>query len=144
MEPAKIYRLDREHSATTPAFLYSLNFLYSAIAAMKGGRVRALAITSPQRSKQLPDIPTLAESGVPGYSTVAWIVFLAPSKTPSDLIARINGDVARSFTSPELVARTEALGFEVLASSPETALQELRAYSMKWAQLVKERNIKVE
>jgi len=63
---------------------------------------------------------------------------------PSDLIARINGDVARSFTSPELVARTEALGFEVLESSPETALQELRAYSMKWAQMVKERNIKVE
>lgn len=96
------------------------------------------------RSKQLPDIPTLAESGVPGYSSVAWIVFLAPSKTPSDLIARINGDVARSFTSPELVAKTEALCFEMLASSPESAIQELRAYSTKWAQLVKERNIKIE
>ena len=108
------------------------------------GRVRALAITSPQRSKLQPDIPTLAESGVPGYSSVAWIVFLAPSKTPADIIARINGDVARSFTSPELVAKTEALGFEVLASSPETALQELRAYSTKWAQLVKERNIRIE
>jgi tripartite-type tricarboxylate transporter receptor subunit TctC len=68
----------------------------------------------------------------------------APSKTPSDLIARINGDVARSFASPELLAKTEALGFEALASSPETAMQELRAYSTKWGQLVKERNIKVE
>jgi hypothetical protein len=54
------------------------------------------------------------------------------------------GDVARSFTSPELVAKTEALGFEVLASSPETALKELRTYSTKWAQLVKERNIRIE
>lgn len=115
----------------------------TAIAQVRGGRVRALAVTSARRSKLQPDIPTIAESGVPGYASGAWTVLLAPAKTPADIVARINAEVARALASPEVSSRLIAVGNTAFSSSPEVAMQELRADAEKWSRLVKERDIKL-
>ncbi|HKQ29067.1 MAG TPA: tripartite tricarboxylate transporter substrate-binding protein [Burkholderiales bacterium] len=116
----------------------------SATAPMKGGRVRALAVTTAQRYKLQPDVPTIAESGVPGYASAAWVVILAPAKTPADIITKLNTDLKQVLHTPEVTARAEGLGSEVLATSPEDASRMLRADLEQWARLTRERNIKLQ
>jgi tripartite-type tricarboxylate transporter receptor subunit TctC len=116
----------------------------SATAPMKGGRVRALAVTTAQRYKLQPEVPTIAESGVPGYASAAWVVILAPAKTPADIIAKVNTDLKQVLHTPEVTARAEGLGSEVLATTPEEASRMLRADLEQWARLTRERNIKLQ
>ena len=118
--------------------------LGSATAPVRAGRVRAFAVTSAQRYKLRTELPTLAEAGVPGYSVVAWVVLLAPAKTPPEIIARLNADALKVMALPETVTRVEAIGSEVVASSPAEAVQALRADGEQWARLVKERNIQFQ
>ena len=116
----------------------------SATAPMKGGRVRALAVTTAQRYKLQPEVPTIAESGVPGYASAAWVVILAPAKTPSDIIAKVNADLKQVLHTSEVTARAEGLGSEVLATTPEEASRMLRGDLDQWARLTRERNIKLQ
>jgi tripartite-type tricarboxylate transporter receptor subunit TctC len=116
----------------------------SATAPVKGGRVRALAVTTAQRYKLQPEVPTIAESGVPGYASAAWVVILAPAKTPADIIAKVNADLRQVLNTPEVTARAEGLGSEVLATTPEEASRMLRADLEQWARLTRERNIKLQ
>ena len=116
----------------------------SATTYLKSSRVRALAVTSGQRRKLQPDIPTLAESGLSGFNVTALTLVMAPAKTPADLIARINGDLLRILAMPDVIARIEANGSEVAASSPEDASRMLRMETEQWARLVRERNIKLQ
>ena len=115
----------------------------SAIAAIRGGKVRAIAMTSPQRNRLQPNLPALADA-VPGYASIAWIVALAPAKTSPEIVARLNTEIVRALAAPEITARFESIGAEVLGSSSEEAAQVLRADTEKWTRLVKERNIKVQ
>ena len=117
--------------------------LGSATAPVRAGRVRAFAVTSAQRYKLRPELPTLIESGVPG-SSIAWVVLLAPAKTPPEIIARLNADTIKVMTLPDTVSRIEAIGSEVVASSPSEAAQALRTDGEQWAKLVSERNIKFQ
>ena len=117
--------------------------LGSATAPVRAGRVRAFAVTSAQRYKLRPELPTLAESGVPG-SAIAWVVLLAPAKTPPEIIARLSADTIKVMALPDTVSRIEAIGSEVVASSPLEAAQALRADGEQWAKLVSERNIKFQ
>ncbi|MDB5794434.1 MAG: transporter substrate-binding protein, partial [Noviherbaspirillum sp.] len=103
--------------------------------------VRALAVTTPQRFKLLPNMPTMAESGVPGYSYTANIVLFAPSKVPADIIARFSTDLKRVLAMPDVIARIESIGNEVVASSVEETGRAMRADAEQWAKLVKERKI---
>lgn len=123
---------------------FALVDLGSATTYMNGGRVRALAVSTAQRFKTHRDIPTFSESGVPGYAVDAWIVLLAPAKTPPDIIAKINADLRRVLAMPEVVGRIESIGNEVIASSAEEAARVLELDAEKWKQLVKERNIKLQ
>ena len=116
----------------------------TAIGALRNGRVRVLAVTSPERYKLQPDIPTIAESGLPGYASTAWIVLLAPAKTPASIVARVNGDVQRALEEPQLREKFEAVGNEVVGGTPQFATATLRADREKWARLVKERNIRLQ
>jgi tripartite-type tricarboxylate transporter receptor subunit TctC len=116
----------------------------SATAPMKGGRVRALAVTTAQRYKLQPEVPTIAESGVPGYASAAWVVILAPAKTPSDIVAKVNADLKQVLHTSEVTARAEGLGSEVLATTPEEASRMLRGDLDQWARLTRERNIKLQ
>jgi tripartite-type tricarboxylate transporter receptor subunit TctC len=114
----------------------------SATAQVKSGRAKLLAVTTPQRSKLRPDVPTIAESGVPGYAYTGMTALAAPAKTPPDIIARVSADMKRALSAPEAVAKIEAVGGEVFASSPEEAARLLREELDRWTQLVRDRNIR--
>jgi tripartite-type tricarboxylate transporter receptor subunit TctC len=118
--------------------------LGSATAPVKSGRARALAVTSAKRYKLQPEIPTMAESGVPGYASAAWVVVLAPAKTPPEIIAKVNADLQRVVALPDVTARLESFGSEVVGGTPEEAVRLLRADEEQWTKLVKERNIKFQ
>jgi len=116
----------------------------SATAFMRSGRARALAVTTAQRSRLYPDIPTLAESGVPGFAAPAPVYLFAPARTPPEIIAKINADLQRALAVPEVIAKIEVNGNEVVASGADEASRALRVDAEQWARLVKERSIRFQ
>lgn len=118
--------------------------LGSAIAPMQSGLVRALAMTNAQRYKLQPNLPTLAEAGVPGYSAISWNIVLAPAMISQEIVSRIYSDLLRVLASPEVLKRIEANGNEVVGSGTEEALRVLRTDTEKWSRLVKARNIRFQ
>ncbi|MGH8664857.1 MAG: Bug family tripartite tricarboxylate transporter substrate binding protein [Burkholderiales bacterium] len=111
---------------------------------VRSGKLRALGITSPQRSANLPEIPTIAESGVPGYDAVGWFGAFAPAGTPKDIVARLNAAIRDHVQRPEVKARLSSLGADVVASTPETFAEKQRADLERWAKVIKAANVKVE
>jgi tripartite-type tricarboxylate transporter receptor subunit TctC len=118
--------------------------LPAALQYVKAGRLRALAVTSDQRSVAAPDIPTIAESGVPGYESAAWFGFMAPAGTPREVIARLHKEVVAILRTPDIRERLAKDGAEVVASSPEEFDAYIRAEAVKWAKVVKSAGIKPE
>jgi len=116
----------------------------SATATIRSGRARVIGVTTPYRSKSLPDVPTFAESGVPGYASSNWIALFAPAKTPPDIVAKVNADLQKVLADPQVAAKFANLGSDVIASSVDEAVKSLRADAEKWARLVKERRIKFQ
>ena len=98
---------------------FFLSPLASAITLVKEGRALAIGVTSSQRLSLLPDIPTVAESGLPGYRWDFWYGMLAPAKTPGDIIVRLNGEITRILKLPDVRQRWSALGAEAAPSTPE-------------------------
>ncbi len=115
--------------------------LASATAALSSDRVRVLAVTTADRYKLRPELPTLAEGGVTGYSAAAWGVVLAPAKTPADIIAKINAGFREALKSPEVIERIHSVGNEVFGSTSQEAVNMLSAEATQWSDLVKERHI---
>ena len=120
------------------------NGVTSAIALIKGGKLRVLAVTSLQRTPALPDVPTLNESGLKGFEAVAWNGLTAPAKTPRDVIMKINADVLKVISSPELRERLKAEGSDPVGNSPEQFATFLRDEIAKWAKVIKFANVKPE
>ncbi|MDB5794970.1 MAG: transporter substrate-binding protein [Noviherbaspirillum sp.] len=116
----------------------------SAAGPIKSGKVRALALTAPQRSRLYPDIPTLAEAGVPGYERSSWMAVLAPHGTPPDIVGKVNAALKQVLAQPKAVANLEGLGLDVVASSPEDATRILREDAEQVARVVKERKIRFQ
>ncbi len=104
---------------------------------VKTGRLRALAVTSEKRAKIAPDLPTLVESGIPGYEATAWNGLLAPAGTPKEVIHEINRSVREIFTTPDMVHRLALGGAEPHLGSPEDFQNFLRAEIEKWSRVVK-------
>ena len=111
---------------------------------VRAGRLRALGITSATRSALMPDVPTIAEAGVPGYESGVWYALLAPAKTPKPIIALLNGALLKVVHSPKIRPQLEAQGAAPAGSAPEEAAAFIRAESQKNAQLVREAGLKVE
>jgi tripartite-type tricarboxylate transporter receptor subunit TctC len=109
---------------------------------IKTGKVRALAVTSVQRSAALPDVPTVAESGVPGYEAIAWQGLLAPAGTPKALIARINAEFVKVLKQADIVAKLNEQGYETVASTPEWFASYIRSEIAKWSKVIKASGIK--
>ena len=111
---------------------------------IKAGRLVALGVGSAKRSPALPNIPTIAEAGVPGYEYTTWYGIFAPAKTPRTLIARLNTEIVKAMETPDIKDRFTALGGDPDPGTPE----ELRAYmaneSAKWAKIIKAANIRIE
>ena len=115
-----------------------------AMAHIKNGRVRALAVTTSQRSPLVPDIPTLAEAGLPGFETVAWFGLFAPAGTPRDIVERIQGEVAKIVQVPNIRERIVALGGEPVGNTPEAFAAIVRSDIAKWKQVAKTANISAD
>lgn len=118
--------------------------LPSSIEQAKAGTIRAIAVTSPKRSPALPDVPTVAESGLPGFEAESWFALFAPKGTPQAVVDKINAEVKKALDQPDTKKRFADLGGEIRTMSP----QELRAYVAaereKWAKVVKASGAKVE
>lgn len=104
---------------------------------VQAGKVRALGISSPQRSPTYPDIPTIAESGVPGFEVTAWGGIVGPANMPKDIVARLNAELRTALASPAVRERFRMLGAETAPSSPEEFLALSRSETVKWAKIVK-------
>jgi len=111
---------------------------------VKSGRLRALAITSPKRSALAPELPTLAESGLPGYEFTAWFMLLAPGATPPVIVAKLNEQVARALAQADLREKYQAQGAEPGQGSPAELQAFLRAEIRRYAKLVKDTGMKAE
>jgi tripartite-type tricarboxylate transporter receptor subunit TctC len=111
---------------------------------VRSGRMRALGVTSAKRVASAPDIPTIAESGVPGYESLQWYGLLAPTGTPKEIVARLYKESVAALRSPEVVARLANDGGEVVAGTPEEFGAFLRAETDKWARVAKAAGIKPE
>ena len=109
---------------------------------LASGRLRALAVTSPKRMTQLPDVPTLIESGVPGFTAEAWWGVLAPAGTPAPIIARMNAEIAKSLKIPAVQERLTQMGVDVAASSPDELGRFVAAEVNRWATVVRDNKIK--
>ena len=116
----------------------------SVIPRLKSGQLRGLGITSATRSTSLPDLPTLAEAGLPGFEVTAWFGVFAPAKTPVAIIDRLSDETRRALASPDLRSRLIELGAEPLGSTPAAFGSFVRGEYAKWGKLIREANIKSE
>lgn len=108
------------------------------------GRVRALGISSSQRSSTYPDIPTVAEAGVPGFEVTAWGGIIGPAHMPKDIVNRLNAEIRTALASPAVRERFKVLGAETDPSSPEQFLELSRRETVKWARIVKDSGAKID
>jgi tripartite-type tricarboxylate transporter receptor subunit TctC len=111
---------------------------------VKGGTLRGLAVTSAQRSPALPDLPTMIEAGVPGYTAGSWYAVLAPAGTPAAIVNRVNAELTRIAASPEIRAQFEKQGLTPGGGTPQDFAKLMQDDSQKWGKLIRERGIKVE
>jgi tripartite-type tricarboxylate transporter receptor subunit TctC len=118
--------------------------LPSSIEQAKAGNLRALAVTSATRSRALPDVPTLAESGLPNFEASSWFALFAPKGTPKEITTKLNDEIRKAIASPELTARFADLGGEARSMSPDELMAYVRAEHAKWAGVVKTSGAKVE
>lgn len=111
---------------------------------VKSGKLRALAVTGSKRLATLPEVPTLAEAGVPGYEAVGWFGLMAPVATPRDIVTMLNREINRILQLPDVKTRLLELGAEPASLSPEQFIDFIRSDNAKWEKLIKERGIVVE
>jgi tripartite-type tricarboxylate transporter receptor subunit TctC len=116
----------------------------TALPHIKSGKLRALAVTSPKRSAALPDVPTVAEAGLPGYDSTQWYGVLAPAGTQREIVARLHGAIARALRDEEVGRRLAADGAEPVGSSPEEFAAFIKSETEKWAKVARAAGIKAE
>ncbi len=117
----------------------------SAISVMphvRAGKLRALAIVSAKRSPTVPELPTIAESAIPGYAMDQWFALFAPGATPKEIVAKLYGEIARALAQPDVRERMQAMGLDPGGESPDEFATYLRAETAKYGKLVREAGIK--
>jgi len=115
-----------------------------AIPQVKNGRLRALAVSTPARSSQMPDVPTLNEAGVAGYEATIWVALLGPAGLPREIVSRLNGDIARLLKAPDVLPAIVATGLEVSTGTPEELGSLMRVEYEKWGKVIRETGAKVQ
>ena len=105
---------------------------------VRNGKLKVIAITSAKRSAQLPDVPTLAESGYKGFEAVTWFGVLAPANTPAAIVAQLNKAINQALKQPDVADKLQSEGGEILGGTPEQFSTLLRAEVPRWAKIVKE------
>ena len=116
----------------------------SALPQVKAGRLVALVVASPKRIAAAPELPTLAESGLPGFDVTSWYSIVVPSGTPNDIIARLRSEIASALTQPDIQEKLAGLGAEPIGNTPAEFAAMLKVETAKWGKIVKDANIQVE
>jgi len=111
---------------------------------IQGGRLKALGVTGKARVAQLPDVPTIAESGVPGYESTSWFTIAVPAKTPPALIQKLNTDMNAMLKAPEFVARLAPLGMTPIGGSVDAAAKFYASETVKWTKVIKTAGLKAD
>ena len=124
--------------------MLSMDSLVQSFPHLKAKRLKALAVLGPRRAALLPEVPTIAESGLPGYALTNWFGLLAPAATPKETVLKIHADVIRVLRDPEAKKRITDLGADVVGNSPEEFGAAMRAESAQWAEIIKAANIHAE
>ena len=122
----------------------SVDIITSSLPLVKSGKLTALAITGTKRSPQLPDVPTVAEAGLPGFDFVSWYMLLAPARTPQPVQEKLNADLRRIASDADFRNRVETTGGEVGNMNLAQSRDYLQAEFTRWSKVVKERNIKAD
>jgi tripartite-type tricarboxylate transporter receptor subunit TctC len=117
--------------------------LPSSLAQVQGGQLRAVAVTSRQRTSVAPDIPTMAESGLPAFEATSWWGVFAPAKTPPEIVARLNTAIHQALADPKLLATFAGMGLEAWQSTPEELARLLVDEHAKWRKVIVDNNIEV-
>ncbi len=118
--------------------------LPSVVSLSKSGKLRLLAVTGSKRSSAMPDVPTVAESGVPGFEASNWFGLMVPAGTPADIVNRLNAEAGKAMQSPDVKDKLGGLGFEIQSSTPAEFSAFLRKEGDKWAKVVKASGAKAE
>jgi len=116
----------------------------SSLPHIKAGKLHAIATTGAKRSSTLPDLPTVAEAGVPGYESGVWFGLVAPTGTPKDVIAKLNAEALKAVKLPDYQKRMNDLGYEIIAGSPEQMAERIKGEIARWGPVVKASGAKVE
>jgi tripartite-type tricarboxylate transporter receptor subunit TctC len=118
--------------------------LTTALPHIKSGKLRALAVASVQRDPVLPDVPTVAEQGFPGFSAIQWWGLCAPAKTPEPVVARLNKALVEALSLPEIQNKLHDMAAQPMPMSPQQFGNFLKDEVAKWTQLVRETNLQIE
>jgi tripartite-type tricarboxylate transporter receptor subunit TctC len=116
----------------------------SSLPHVQSGKLRVLAVTGPARDKRLPNTPTVAEAGVPGYSGTSWFTLAAPRSMPAGLVERLNKDVERALMTPEGAAQLDKLGISFTPNTPEQAASYFRAETAKWNRVIEAAKLQLD
>ena len=118
--------------------------LLTALPHVKSGRLRALGVTSAKRSAGVPDVPTIAQAGVPGYEAIQWYGLLAPAGTPREIVMKLHGEIVKILAAPDTREKLSSDGAEPVGSTPEQFAAFIRAETEKWGKVVKAAGIQPE
>lgn len=121
-----------------------LGGMAALMAHAKATRIRLIAVTGSQRMSIAPDVPTIAESGYPGFEAVGWFGLIAPARTPRPIINRLNAEAMKSAGLPEVREKLTAIGFDIVTSTPEAFARYIESEVMKWRKVAKEMGLKTE
>jgi len=121
-----------------------INPLLAMLGAIEGGRLRVIAVTSAKRVHSLPEVPTVAESGVPGYEATSWYMLLVPAKTPASVVNKINAETVKALKDKHMVEMLARAGTDPLGNSPREAAEFLKVEIARWGKAVKQAGVKIE
>ena len=121
-----------------------INPLLAVIGAVESGRLRVIAVTSAKRVNSLPEVPTVMESGVPGYEAISWYMLLVPGKTPAAIVAKLNAETVKSLKAKDMVEMLARAGTDPLGNTPREAMEFLKVEIARWSKVIKQAGVKIE
>lgn len=121
-----------------------INPILAVIGPVQTGRLRLIAVTSAKRVPSVPDVPTVAESGVPGYEATSWYMLLTPSKTPAPIVAKLHGETVKALKSKDMLDMMARAGTEAVGNTPKEATEYLKIEIARWGKVIKNAGIKID